>query len=643
MAGARQGVRILSGRAYEAEQILPFRPWIDALRAGRVLADLEGPSSRVLAWRNELARLFPELAGPGAAPPITPESHVRLFELVDELVARVASRQPVLLILEDLHWADEMSLRLLSFVGRHAAPRSLLVLGTARDEELADAPVTRALRVQHGQTGAGSGSGRQQPVVPRASRSGGVGAQRGQPLRDRRDRARPRRWSRARNRGRDIAPPRAGAHDGPAGSPEPESAPPRGGGLHHRARVQLPAAARRGRALTARNGGGPGGAGPPPHPRGRRRALRLHPRAHPERDPRRPPRASPSGAARGRRRCARTDPRRPTGRGVRRARLSLRAGGRAIEGLPVPRRARRQDRAQLCARRRGAPVPRGDVLRRSAAGGDAGPPACRSRPPPRPRPVAAGPLRREPGSSRRPGGPGPEPPGPGPDRAPPLLGRVHVRQHGRHRAGRTRREALARGGRPGRRRDDHGEGQLSAGPGELYPGPAARRYRPRSARRRPARANRGALVAGPHPLCARAQSPALRRLRAGARGRGPHPGPRTIDRRHPAADPGRLDRRTDPLTRGRSRDRHLPLPPGGGPGARPGGARHGPGHARPGLPGGRRRPAGHRRARARARGVPADAGGRRLPLRPDRRILHGGARRGVRARLGRRARRRAGG
>ncbi len=142
---ARQGVRILAGRAYEAEQILPFRPWIDALRAGRVLSDLEGPSSQVVAWRKELARLFPELAGPGAPPPITPESHVRLFELIDELVARLASRQPVVLILEDLHWADEMSLRLLAFVGRRATQRAVLVLGTARDEELADAPLLRQL------------------------------------------------------------------------------------------------------------------------------------------------------------------------------------------------------------------------------------------------------------------------------------------------------------------------------------------------------------------------------------------------------------------------------------------------------------------------------------------------------------------
>jgi tetratricopeptide (TPR) repeat protein len=70
---------------------------------------------------------------------------VRLFELIDGLVARLASQQPVLLILEDLHWADEMSLRLLSFVGRHATPRSVLVLGTARDEEMADAPLLRQL------------------------------------------------------------------------------------------------------------------------------------------------------------------------------------------------------------------------------------------------------------------------------------------------------------------------------------------------------------------------------------------------------------------------------------------------------------------------------------------------------------------
>ena len=147
---ARQGVRILAGRAYEAERILPFRPWIDALRTGQVLADLEGPSSQRLAWRKELARLLPELAGPGAPPPITPESHVRLFELIDELVGRLAARQPVLLILEDLHWADELSLRLLSFIGRHATAQAVLVLGTARDEDLAEAPLLRRLLADPG-------------------------------------------------------------------------------------------------------------------------------------------------------------------------------------------------------------------------------------------------------------------------------------------------------------------------------------------------------------------------------------------------------------------------------------------------------------------------------------------------------------
>lgn len=142
---ARQGARVLTGRAYETEQILPFRPWVDALRGGQVLGDLEGLSLRTPTWRQELARLFPELAEPGTRPPITPESHVRLFELIDELVARLASQQPVLMILEDLHWADEMSLRLLSFSGRRASSRALLLVGTAREEELAEAPMLRRL------------------------------------------------------------------------------------------------------------------------------------------------------------------------------------------------------------------------------------------------------------------------------------------------------------------------------------------------------------------------------------------------------------------------------------------------------------------------------------------------------------------
>jgi len=64
----RSGCRVLLGRAYETEQILPFRPWVDALRAGTILSETEALESLPRAWRGELVRLFPELSASGVQP-----------------------------------------------------------------------------------------------------------------------------------------------------------------------------------------------------------------------------------------------------------------------------------------------------------------------------------------------------------------------------------------------------------------------------------------------------------------------------------------------------------------------------------------------------------------------------------------------
>ena len=60
-----------------------------------------------------------------------------------ELIERVAARQPLVLVLEDLHWADEMTLRLLAFVSRRIAVWPVLLVATARQEELAEASLAR--------------------------------------------------------------------------------------------------------------------------------------------------------------------------------------------------------------------------------------------------------------------------------------------------------------------------------------------------------------------------------------------------------------------------------------------------------------------------------------------------------------------
>src|SRR5262249_35711354 len=93
------------------------------------------------AWRGELARLLPELGTPAAGGTGTRQ----LFEAVAHLVGWLAARHPLVLILEDLQWADEMSVRLLAFLGRRLGGSSVLLITTAREEELADAPLLRRM------------------------------------------------------------------------------------------------------------------------------------------------------------------------------------------------------------------------------------------------------------------------------------------------------------------------------------------------------------------------------------------------------------------------------------------------------------------------------------------------------------------
>ena len=141
------GGQVLLGRAYESEQVLPLGPWVDAFRAGHVVPGLvEGLEA---SWRGELARLFPEL-GPRAREASDPEDYVRLFEAMVRTVRHLASSRPLVIALEDLHWADEMTLRLLTFLGRRIFDWPVLVVASLRVEEMMDAPVLRRTTAQLG-------------------------------------------------------------------------------------------------------------------------------------------------------------------------------------------------------------------------------------------------------------------------------------------------------------------------------------------------------------------------------------------------------------------------------------------------------------------------------------------------------------
>ena len=129
-----QGGAVLLGRSDE-HALVPFQPWIDALE--RLLQEL--PAADVDHWLNAhdgaLARLLPARST-AQAPTGGPRERYLAFELVRALLDDVAARWPVLLVLDDVHWADADSLSLLRHLARSAPRRPLLVVLCARPAEL---------------------------------------------------------------------------------------------------------------------------------------------------------------------------------------------------------------------------------------------------------------------------------------------------------------------------------------------------------------------------------------------------------------------------------------------------------------------------------------------------------------------------
>ncbi len=135
-AGER-GATVLSGRCIQLVGVgLPYLPFAEALRPVA-----ESPPLAELAGQlHELARLVPELADGGS--PVPPPEHgtdsrLRLFQEVFLALERLGAERPVVLALEDLHWADGSTLDLLAFLAHGVARAPVLVVGTYRTEEVA--------------------------------------------------------------------------------------------------------------------------------------------------------------------------------------------------------------------------------------------------------------------------------------------------------------------------------------------------------------------------------------------------------------------------------------------------------------------------------------------------------------------------
>jgi len=144
---AAQEVVVLYG-ACDAVVHTPYRPFADALDQLVRSTDVEVLREDLGTAGGELTRLLPDLGArvgalpePLAADPDT-ERH-RLHTAVTDVLASAARRRPLLLVIEDGHWADSPTLTLLRHLARTTTDAQMLVLATFRDTE-ADVPADLA-------------------------------------------------------------------------------------------------------------------------------------------------------------------------------------------------------------------------------------------------------------------------------------------------------------------------------------------------------------------------------------------------------------------------------------------------------------------------------------------------------------------
>jgi hypothetical protein len=147
---ASLGAGVRWGTCWEGEGAPAFWPWIQALREHAARRDPATLRRELGDGAADVARLVPGLAARVGELPESPalepdQARFRLFDAVAGLLKRAGGTEPLLLVLDDLHWADRSSLSLLRFVAGELRDARLLVLGTYRDVELGRSPAAEPL------------------------------------------------------------------------------------------------------------------------------------------------------------------------------------------------------------------------------------------------------------------------------------------------------------------------------------------------------------------------------------------------------------------------------------------------------------------------------------------------------------------
>ncbi|MEV6650234.1 AAA family ATPase [Streptomyces sp. NPDC051219] len=141
----RRGALVLGGTCWDSDSAPGYWPWVQVVRGLRRAGEEEWARAGEAAG-GRLAVLLGEASGRGEAGQDSPGAEDMGFPLYDAVttaLVTVSQNRPVMVVLDDLHWADSASLKLLEFATRHAWFERLLLVGTYRDAEVeaADHPL----------------------------------------------------------------------------------------------------------------------------------------------------------------------------------------------------------------------------------------------------------------------------------------------------------------------------------------------------------------------------------------------------------------------------------------------------------------------------------------------------------------------
>lgn len=147
-----RGMPVLVGHCDDREDPLAYGPFVEIIETAlsrapshEVFRELLGRNAPDVARAvPQLRRVMPDLLPSGELP--SDQSRHLMFRGIAEFASRYGSQRSFVVRLEDLHWADEASLMLLTFLAQRIATTPVLILGTYRDLEMKlDRPLAKAL------------------------------------------------------------------------------------------------------------------------------------------------------------------------------------------------------------------------------------------------------------------------------------------------------------------------------------------------------------------------------------------------------------------------------------------------------------------------------------------------------------------